>query len=130
MNISSAKSRVVPAVARVRTEDQPLTQQVTHLFLAMGLGALGGTTGVALAFALVIMVQLALPPATLLPSTVIPITVAGALFGIGVAWLVNGAVQRLRPGLVQLATERSLQIVLIFSVLTSLLQGFLFTQGL
>ncbi len=130
MNISSAKHTLSHADVATKPAGQAMMQRLGQQVLSIGLGVLGGSTGVALAIALAIVVHLSVPPTINLPSSIIPITVAAALLGVGVSWLMNGAVRRFRPGLVHHSTERGVQIVLVFSVLTSLLQGILFTQGL
>ncbi|MEW5960779.1 MAG: hypothetical protein AB1801_23890 [Chloroflexota bacterium] len=130
MNISSAKRPLTSTEVNAEPAGQALVQQLAQQVVAAGLGILGGSTGVALAIAMAIVIQLSLPPTIKLPANIISITVAATLFGVGVSWLMNGLVRQLRPSLVHHSTDRGVQIVLIFSVLTSLLQGILFTQGL
>jgi len=97
--------------------------------LAVGLGVLGGATGVAGAIGLAIMVQLILPVAIVFSPGVTSLTITAALLGVGFSWFISLAACRLIPGLSYPRTRRGLQVVMVFSVLTSLLQSILFTKG-
>jgi hypothetical protein len=89
----------------------------------------GGTTGVAVAIGLTIAIQLLLATSVFLPG-LIGLTVAAALAGLGASWLFSRGARRILPDLFSQLDERAIQIIMVFSVLTSLLQTFLFTYNL
>lgn len=104
-------------------------QRWIRYFLCAGFGLVGGTTGVAIAIGLAVFVQLLLTPTAFLPG-VIGLTVAATLAGLAVSWWINRAGGRILPDLFGRPDERSVQIIMVSSVLTGLLQTFLFTYNL
>jgi hypothetical protein len=101
---------------------QRLPQYVT----CVGLGLLGGAGGLTLAIGLVIVVQLLLPPAKIFLPGAIPFIVMATAIGLGVSWLLGRATCRIFPGFLGSLGERGLQVILVFSTFTSLLQAVLF----
>jgi hypothetical protein len=99
-----------------------LPQHVT----CVGLGLLGGTGGVALAIGLAIVVQLLLPPVVVFAPGVIPLMVAATIVGLGASWLLAQVARRIAPSLLRNSGEQGLQVILVFSTFTSLLQALLF----
>jgi hypothetical protein len=82
--------------------------------------------GVALAIGLVITLQLLLPPAYALSIGVVPLMVLAAIAGLLVSWLLGRLAYRSLPRLLDSSNDRGLQVILVFSVFTSLLQTLLF----
>jgi hypothetical protein len=90
------------------------------------LGLLGGAMGVALVIGLAILINLILPPSVSFAPGVIPFMAAGALAGAGITWLLGRAASFSWRELRQDSRETRLRVMLVFSVLTSLLQSMLF----
>jgi hypothetical protein len=97
--------------------------------ICVGLGALGGATGVTLVIGLVIVVQSLLFPEANLSFTTAQFTIAATLLGGGISWLIGRWAHRVLLSLEDLDAN-GLKLILIFSVFTSLLQAFFFTSGL
>ena len=97
--------------------------------ICVGLGALGGATGVTLVIGLVIVVQSLLFPEVNLSFTTAQFTIAATLLGVGISWLIGRWAHRILLSLEDLDANR-LKLILIFSVFTSLLQAFFFTSSL
>jgi hypothetical protein len=87
---------------------------------------LGGAVGVAVAIGLAILVQLLLPPSVVLQPGIIPLMVSATMAGLGVSWLFARMMRHVVPGLLNDSPEKELQVILVFSVFTSLLQTILF----
>jgi len=104
-------------------------QEAPQHVICVGLGLVGGATGVALVIGIAILVQVLLPPPTVFSPGTIPLTVAAALAGLGVSWLLVQGGRCILPRLFHRAGEQGLQVILIFSTFTSLLQSVLFTRG-
>ena len=104
-------------------------QRWIRYFLCAGIGLVGGTTGVATAIGLTVVIQLLLVNVILSPG-MIGLTVAATLIGLGASWLISRAARRILPEMFGQPDERTIQTIMIFSVLTSLLQTFLFTYNL
>jgi hypothetical protein len=101
-------------------------RRLPHYITCAGLGLLGGTVGVALAIGLAIVVQLLLPPPTVFAPGAIPLMVVAALVGLGASWLLGHGARRMVPNLLRNWGEQGLQVTLVFSIFTSLLQTLLF----
>ena len=94
-----------------------------------GVGMVGGAAGVAVGFGLAIAIQSFLSPATTFSPDVTQLTVISILSGLGIAWLLSRGADRVLSGLLHDPDAQALQVIFTFSVLTSLLQSFLFTHG-
>ena len=101
-------------------------QQLPQYTICAGLGLLGGALGVALAIGLAILINRLLPPSTIFAPGVIPFMAGGALAGMGIAWLLGQVATFTWPGLFADLNTSGLRVILVFSVLTSLLQTILF----
>ena len=97
--------------------------------MCVALGLVGGATGVALVIALAILVQVLLPPSEVFWLGAIPLTVAATIIGLGASWLLRQGGRYLLPRLFHEVGDQGLQVTMIFSVFTSLLQSVLFTYG-
>lgn len=104
-------------------------QRLPQYITCAGLGLLGGTVGVALAIGLAIVVQLLLPPPAIFWPGTIPLMVTAAVAGLGASWLIGRGAPRIVPNLLRNSGERGLQVILVFSTFTSLLQTLLFFSG-
>jgi len=104
-------------------------QRLPRHFIWAELGILGGATGVALAIGFVIVIQLILSPATAVSMRPIHLTIVAILLGLGSSWLLGRLIDHVMPSLFSNSVEQGLQVVLVFSIFTSLLQAFLFTHG-
>jgi hypothetical protein len=110
------------------SEGQSITiwQQLSQYIILTILGLLGGTTGVVLAIGLAIAVQgLLFPTMIFLPGAVL-LGVMAVLSGWGVSWLLGQAARRICPDLPCNLHEKGMQMMLIFSAFTGLLQTSLF----
>jgi hypothetical protein len=101
-------------------------RQLPQYVTCVGLGLLGGAGGLTLAIGLTIVVQLLLPPSKIFLPGAIPFIVMAAAIGLGVSWLLGRATYRIFPGLLGDLGEQGLQVTLVFSTFTSLLQTVLF----
>lgn len=90
------------------------------------LGLVGGAVGVALAIGLAILIQLLLPSGQVLSIGIMPLMVMAAVTGLIASWLLCKLVRcsSLRPR--RDHYEMGLQVSLVLSVFTSLLQTLLF----
>jgi hypothetical protein len=105
-------------------------QRLPQYVICTGLGLVGGATGVVLAVGLAILIQLLLPPPTVFSPGAIPLMVTAILSGLGVSWLLDQVARRILSSPFRNLGEQRLQVVLVFSTVTSLLQTLLFMQGL
>ncbi len=115
------------------SEEQPLVmmlQRITQYTIYAGLGLVGGGIGVILTIGLAIIIQAQLGPTTPFWPGIIPLTVVATLMGAGVSWLIGRGIIHLLSSLFYNVEEHAMQTILIFGVLTSLLEIFLFTYGL
>lgn len=129
MNVSSIESDLSGTRGSTGPTVPSILRWLARQILAVGLGVLGGAAGVAGAIGLAILVQLILPAAIVLSPGVTSLTITAALLGVGFSWFISRVACRLLPGLSYPRTRRGLQVIMVFSVLTSLLQSILFTQG-
>jgi hypothetical protein len=116
-NVSSENSQIIGL------------QRWIQYFLCAGIGLVGGTTGVAIAIGLTIIIQLLLVSTAFSPG-MIGMAIAATLVGLGASWLISRAAGWILPAMFEDLNERAIQIIMVFSVLTSLLQTFLFTYNL
>ena len=98
--------------------------------LCAGMGVVGGATGVALAIGLVIIIQGLLSPKLFFTPGTVGLTLTATVVGLGVTWLLSQATHRIFPNLFYHLGEKALQVMMVLSVFTTLLQTFLFTRGL
>ena len=115
-------------VSNESTQEIGLLRWIRY-FLCAGIGLVGGTTGVAVAIGLAVTIQLLLAASVFLPG-LIGLTIAATLAGLGASWLISRVAHWILPDLFSQPDERAIQITMVFSVLTSLLQTFLFTYNL
>lgn len=130
MNLSSTKSGVTNTKVSTEQKIPAMVQRLAQQVIAVGLGILGGASGVAMALTLAIVVQLSLPPASSYLPGVTSTAVSASVLGVGISWLISRLAHLVIPNPSLLLTKQGLQIILVFSVLTSLLQSFLFVHGL
>lgn len=105
-----------------------MVARLSQLTICVGIGMVGGTTGVALTIGLAVMIQSVLSPAVLfLPGTIL-LAIVTTLAGLGASWILGRIGYRIIPSLSTYSQEQKMQVVFVSSVLVSLLQTFLFTQ--
>ena len=128
MNVQSSPEMLTAAKSDApRTHASAMAaQQLPQYAVWVGLGLVCGAAGVALAIGLAIIVQLLLPPPTVLAPGTIPLLVLATLSGLCIAWLLNRGAQRILPRLFHSAGEQGLQVILVSSAFASLLQTLLF----
>jgi hypothetical protein len=128
---STLKQLVTTETSRSKAQAMTIEiRQLPQYVICVGLGLLGGATGVALALGLAILIQLLLPPPTVFSPGAIPLMVMAILSGLGVSWLLDQVAHRTLSSPFRNLGEQRLQVVLVFSTATSLLQTLLLTQGL
>ena len=101
-------------------------QQLPRYAMCAALGLLGGAVGVTLAIGLAILINLLLPPSVVFTPGAVPLMAVSALAGVGIGWLLGQVANSVWPGLFEAPHEKSLHVILVFSVLASLLQTILF----
>jgi predicted Kef-type K+ transport protein len=82
--------------------------------------------GVLLAIGAAIVLQSLLFPAKMFLPGVVPVTIVAVLIGWALSWLLGWTAYRILPGL---SHTSGMQVMLIFSTFTSLLETILFFQG-
>lgn len=105
-------------------------QRLIGYSLCAGMGLVSGAAGVAVTIGLIVIVQSLLFAAAIFSPGTVLIAIAASLIGLGAAWLMNWVARRVLPELFAQFDERALQVIFVFSVLTSLLQTILFTTVL
>ena len=103
-----------------------LLRKIPEYTVCAILGLLGGAAGVAVAIGLAILLQLLLPSGQILSIGIVPLMVLAAVMGLVASWLLGKLVRRssIRPR--RDRYEMGLQVTLVLSVFTSLLQTLLF----
>ena len=114
--------------ADVTVEPVPILQQLVHYAFYAGFGLVGGAMGTAVAIGLAIIVQSLQAPTTVFWPSVILLAIAATVIGWGVSWLLGRSapyiLSTLSPS--SSSAELGLQIALIMSGLTSLIETYLF----
>jgi hypothetical protein len=106
-----------------------LTHRLPQYVVCVCLGVLGGAMGVALSIASAIAVQLILFPTTVFAPGMLPLALAAVAAGLAVSWLLGRGVSYIFPALAYHAGEQNVQVILVISVLTSLLETFLYMRA-
>ena len=125
MNVRSS-SKLMMSTKSNTAGTQIVLRRLPQYVVCAGLGMLGGAAGVAVAIGLAILVQLLLPPSVVFQTGIIPLMVLATVAGLGVSWLLARMIGHIVPGFLQDSPEKELQVILVFSVFTSLLQTMLF----
>ena len=110
------------------TRSVAIVNQLPQFILSTGLGLLGGAVGVALTIGLAILAQLLLFPTAVFAPGALPLALVAVITGLGLTWLFSRIAPYLLPSLSGYPT-RGIQVMFVFSTLTSLLQTFLYVQG-
>ena len=124
--IVRSSSKIPVTAESISSGTQIVLRRLPQYAVCAGLGMLGGAVGVAVAIGLAILVQLLLPPSVVLQPGIIPLMVSATVAGLGVSWLFARMIRHVVPGLLNDSPEKELQVILVFSVFTSLLQTILF----
>ena len=124
--IVRSSSKVLVTTESISSGTQIVLRRLPQYAVCAGLGMMGGAAGVAMAIGLAILIQSLLPARAVFSPGIIPLMVAGVVAGLGVSWLFARAARHILPGLRHGSPEKELQVVLVFSVFTSLLQTMLF----
>jgi len=121
-----------PAVAKA-ARDQSIThflQRMPKYVVFVGLGVIGGEIGTALAIAATIVVQALFSPATTFTLEIAPLALVAILLGVGISWALAEALYRIWLRKYNAFKGQGLQVLLLASILTSLMQTVLLTHGL
>jgi hypothetical protein len=114
-----------------RSREEGLTgvQWVFQHLVYVSLGVVGGGSGVALVIGATVLIQILFYSTAFLPNVTL-LTIAAVLIGLGASWLLSHVAQRLLPSFRYNLRTHGLQIILISSALTSLLENFLFLHNI
>ena len=112
-----------------RTPDITLAR-LPQYAICLGLGLLGGALGVAFTIGLTIIIQARLGPAAVFLPTAIPFTIIATLFGLAASWLLGRATDQFLSRPCCSSDRQGLQLIMIVSVITSLLESLLFMHNL
>ncbi|MCB0197473.1 MAG: hypothetical protein KDJ65_36335 [Anaerolineae bacterium] len=106
-------------------------QRLIKYFVSAGLGVIGGGIGVAGTMACIVGIQLFyVTDKMFLPSLTITAVVASVI-GLGASWMLYYSVQKFSPFvLLRHLNSDNLQVIFVMSILTSLLQTFLFMHDI
>jgi DNA-binding NarL/FixJ family response regulator len=124
--LAGQTSRWQPVRDFLNTEAMVVVRR--HL-LYMGMGLVSGTMGVALTMWLAVMAQSWLPPSTTFSPGTLSLLILAAVASVGVTWYFNRLTGWLAPRLPYHLKAEALQMVLVASTSTSVLQTLLFTRG-
>ena len=111
----------------VKVESTSVVARLPQYILCASLGLLGGTTGVAVAVGLAIIIQLWLFPSVFAPGMV-PMVFAAVLAGLIVSWLLARGGRYIFPALADDSDIYPRQMMLVLSVAISLLQTILYMR--
>ena len=128
-SIPIAKTDVGPGDRRAQGKVAVIHRQLQYVAHA-AIGILGGAIGVAFAIGLTNVVQQMLFPTVIYSPSPIGLLIIAILAGLVFAWLLGRLASLILPALLSQLDEQGVQIIMVFSVLTSLLQTMLFTNGL
>ena len=128
MNSQSTMS-TVSNVANERTQGVEL-HRLPKYVICVGMGVVGGAAGVALAIGLAVLIQALLFPTVSFSPGTVGLTIAATVIGLLITWLMSRGAHHIFPTLSEQLGEKALQVMMVLSVFTSLLQTFLFTRGL
>ena len=106
-----------------------LTSRLPQYIVCAGLGALGGAIGVALAIALAIAAQLILFPTTVFAPGMLLLALLAVVAGLVASWLLGRGASYIFPALAYQTGEQNMQVILVVSTLTSLLETFLYMRA-
>ena len=130
---SNSKRITVTSVQNnvVERERQQLWQRLIIHFVSISLGIVGGGAGVVSTIAGLVGIQFFfVTDGEFLPNLSI-VAVAASFIGVGVSWILYYIVQQFSPfALLRNLNQDSLQVIFVVSVLTSLLETFLFVQNI
>lgn len=120
-------NQIIPS----KKQTTELLRRLPQYVIYACLGVIGGAVGVIIAFLLAIIVQSFLPSQQSFMLGIVPTTVLAVVFGLGISWLLTWSAEQI----VFLKSMRNLrsdgiQVIFICSVLTSLLETFLFMQNM
>ena len=122
---------LVTGKANTAQRETPLLQQLSYFIICGGLGILGGAIGVALAilFAISLTVVGRVPGDSILLGQV-PLALVAVLAGLGGTWLLHRGMHAIFwTNLNATLRKHGLQLMLVLSALTALLQTFIFMAG-
>ncbi|MCB0210325.1 MAG: hypothetical protein KDJ52_13390 [Anaerolineae bacterium] len=132
MTTNSNRITVSSVHNRVSEKQLPqLLQRLIKYFVSAGLGIIGGGMGVAGMMACIVGLQFFyVTDEMFLPSLTI-VAVASSVLGIGASWVIYYSVKKISPfTLLRNLDHDSLQVIFVISILTSLLQTFLFMHDI
>lgn len=109
-----------------KEQSKTIWQQLPEYIIFTELGLVGGAAGVALAIGLAIAIQSLLSPVTIFLPGFVLLGVGAALIGAGISGLLGRMAHHIFPALSCNLDLTRLQLMLIVSTFTSLLQTFLF----
>jgi hypothetical protein len=112
----------------VQTIAQLIRRPAQHLICLM-LGIIGGGIGVALVIGASVLIQTMLYPAAAFLPNITLLTLIAVLAGLATSWLLSLAARRLLPSFHYNFSPLSLQLIMISSALTSLLENYLFMHN-
>ncbi|MCB0172867.1 MAG: hypothetical protein KDI02_11965 [Anaerolineae bacterium] len=106
-------------------------QRLIKYFVSAGLGIIGGGVGVVLGMACIIGIQLFYITEQMFVPNLPTIAVMTTLMGLGASWLLYVIVRKISPfNILRNLNQDGLQVIFVVSVLTSLLETFLFMQNM
>lgn len=109
----------------------PIWQRLIKYVVCSGLGVIGGGVGVALGMGCVIGIQLFYITEQMFIPNLPIIAIVTTVLGLGASWLLYAIVQKLSPfNILRNLNHDGLQVIFVVSVLTSLLETFLFMQNM
>ena len=112
--------------------EQPIPfsiQQLPRYAVCAATGIVGGGIGVMFTIGMAVIAQGVLFPTIIFLPNVILLTIVATLMGLSCSFLLAQLGRRIMPNLLEAPENRALQVVFVFSTLTTLMETFLFMQG-
>lgn len=124
--INSKVSETTNTVAVKDAERAVVLHHLPKYLVGVISGMLSGALSVAFVIGLAIVIQALLPPSATFASHSFLLALAAALTSLSISWILSRVVGRHLPGLFYYMDEQGLQVMLISSAFTSLLETFIF----
>ncbi|MCB0196852.1 MAG: hypothetical protein KDJ65_33175 [Anaerolineae bacterium] len=132
--MSTKSNEMIMASVQNRASDGSMPQKryrLTKYLVSAGLGVVAGGLGVTVVMGCIICIQLFYITNHMFFPDPRMVTIAATVMGAGISWLLYRALRHFSPfNLLRTLNQEGLRVILIFSVLTSLLETFLYMQNM
>lgn len=102
---------------------------IHHYVIYTGLGLIGGTMGATLAIAVAVVIQTILPTSIVFSPGLFSLIILTILMSFLVSWWLRHAAKLIWPRLTHYLEGQALQIVLVASIATGIMEALIFSRG-